>query len=159
MSRRLGDPMVGAVVGALLATTLVGCADETESYCDELADQRETLNDLAQRSGEPGTDVLADTVEVWRDLQEQAPEDIADEWATLVFGLEGLVEAFEEAGTTPGEFDPASPPPGVSDGEADRLRDAAAELASPRVTEAGEAVEQHARDVCEVDLGLTGGGG
>jgi len=143
---------------ALLGSVLVACADQTESYCDELAAERETLSDLAQRSDEPGTEVLEDTVEVWRDLQDEAPDDIADEWATLVFGLEGLVEAFDEAGTTPGAFDPASPPPGVTDGEAERLRDAAAELASPRVTAAGEAVEQHARDVCEVDLGLTGGG-
>jgi hypothetical protein len=143
----------------LLLSTLTGCADQTESYCGALADRRETLTDLATRAGEPGSDVLADTREQWQELREEAPDDIADEWATLVYALQGLVEAFEEAGTSPAEFDPADPPPGVSADEADRLEDAAAELASRRVTAAGEAVEQHARDVCDVDLGLGAGGG
>jgi hypothetical protein len=47
----------------------------------------------------------------------------------------------------------------VSDAEAKGLQDAAAELASERVTAAGEGVEQHARDVCKVDLGLGTGAG
>jgi len=143
----------------LLAASLAGCASQTESYCDTLADRREELTDLAVRSDEPGTEVLEQTLDIWRDLEDEAPDDIADEWSTLVFGLEGLIDAFDAAGTNPGEFDPASPPPGVSEEEADQLRDAAAELASKRVAAAGEAVEQHARDVCEVDLGLTGGAG
>jgi hypothetical protein len=156
VSHRAARAVLG---GVLLAATLTGCASQTETYCDTLADRREELTDLAVRSDEPGTEVLEETLAIWRDLHDEAPDDIADEWSTLVFGLEGLVDAFDAAGTDPGEFDPASPPPGVSDAEADRLQDAAAELASPRVATAGEAVEQHARDVCDVDLGLTGGAG
>jgi hypothetical protein len=139
----------------LLAASLVGCASETESYCDELEAQKGTLADLAIRSGEPGTDVLEETVEVWRGLRDEAPGDIADEWSTLVFALEGLVEAFDEAGTSPAEYDPASPPEGVSEAEARNLEAAAAELASRRVTTAGDGLEQHAQDVCKVSLGLS----
>jgi hypothetical protein len=141
--------------GLLLLALLTGCASETERYCAELEDQKETLADLAIRAGEPDTEVLAETLDVWRELRAEAPGDVADEWSTLVFALEGLVEAFETAGTSPGEYDPASPPPGVSEAEAERLEDAAAKLASPRVASAGTDLQQHARDVCKVDLGLS----
>lgn len=143
-----------ALLGLLMVASLTGCASETERYCDELGAKKDTLADLAVESGRPGGDVLTDTVEVWRDLRDEAPEDIADEWQTLVFALEGLVEAFDAAGTTPDEYNPASPPKGVTEAEAELLRGAAAELASERVTAAGDAVEQHARDVCKVNLGL-----
>jgi hypothetical protein len=141
--------------GLLVLTLIAGCASDTERYCAELEDQKETLADLAIRAGEPDTEVLEETLDVWRDLRAEAPGDVADEWSTLVFSLEQLVEAFETAGTTPGEYDPASPPPGVSDAEAKRLEDAAAKLASPRVASAGTDLQQHARDVCKVDLGLS----
>ncbi len=147
------------LAGMILVTSLNGCASQTDSYCSELKDQKQALADLAVRSGEPGEDVLGDTLDVWRDLRDEAPGDISDEWSTLVFALEGLVEAFEAAGTTPGEYNPDSPPKGVTEAEAKRLQDAATELASERVTAAGEGVEQHARDVCKVDLGLGTGGG
>ena len=143
----------------ILLAPLAGCASDVERYCGALGEQRSTLSDLAVRSGEPGSDVLEETLAVWRDLRDQAPGDVSDEWSTLVFALEGLQEAFEAAGTTPGEYDPESPPPGVTGAEADRLQDAAAELASPRVAAAGEGVQQHARDVCKVDLGVTTGQG
>lgn len=148
-----------ALLGLLLAATLAGCASETERYCGELEEQTETLSDLAIRSGEPGSDVLEETLEVWRGLRDEAPGDIQDEWSTLVFALEGLVEAFEGAGVSPGEYDPESPPEGVSEEDAERLEDAAAELASPRVTAAGDSLQQHARDVCKVDLGISSRGG
>ena len=143
----------------LLVMPLSGCASDVERYCGELGEQRSTLSDLAVRSEEPGSDVLAETLTVWRDLRDRAPGDVSDEWSTLVFALEGLQEAFEAAGTSPGEYDPASPPPGLTEAEADRLQDAAADLASPRVAAAGEGIQQHARDVCKVDLGVTSGQG
>ena len=148
-----------ALSGVLLVSSLAGCASQTETYCSELEDQKQTLADLAVRAGRPGEDVLTPTLEVWKDLRDEAPDDIADEWSTLVYALEGLVEAFDAAGTTPGEYNPASPPKDVTEAESQRLQDAAAELASERVSAAGEAVEQHARDVCKVDLGLGTGGG
>jgi hypothetical protein len=148
----------GMLVPALLlaAVALTGCADETESYCGELADRKQELADLAVRSDEPGTEVLEQTLQVWRDLRGAAPGDIADEWSTLVFALENLVEAFERTGTTPEQYDPADPPEGLEPAEARRLEGAAAALRSPRVSAAGQDVEQHAKDVCQVNLGLAG---
>lgn len=142
-----------AALCSLLVLSVGACSSETEEYCGTLADNEQTLTDLAKRSGGKG-DVLGPTLEVWRELHDDAPADIEDEWSTLVFALEGLVDAFRGAGTDPGAFDPADPPEGVTKKEADRVRDAAAELVSDRVSQAGKAVEQHARDVCDTDLGL-----
>lgn len=148
------------VAAALLTGTgLVGCASEIETYCGELAAQQPRLTELALEADEPASDVLTQTLDVLGGLRDAAPGDIADEWATLVFAYEGLVEAFEAAGTTPTEFDPASPPEGVAESERKRIIDAAAELRGSRVSQAAEEIEQHARDVCKTDLSITGDGG
>lgn len=146
----------GCAALAALALTLAGCASETEQYCDALADRKDALTELAA-SSEEGS--LEDTLEVLRELRDEAPGDIADEWSTLVFAVEALVDAFDEAGTTAAEYDPATPPDGVSEAEAQRIEGAAAELRSVRVLRAAESLEQHARDVCKVDLGLGSGSG
>lgn len=148
-----------ALSGLVLVASTTSCASETESYCAELEEQKQTLTDLATGSTDPSGNVLEETLEVFQTLREAAPGDIEDEWSTLVFAYEGLADAFEAAGTTPGEFDPGSPPEGVSDTEAERIEGAAAELRSQRVVKAADGLQQHARDVCKVDLGLSSGGG
>ena len=148
-----------ALSGLVLVASTTSCASETESYCAELEEQKQTLTDLATGSTDPSGNVLEETLEVFQTLREAAPGDIEDEWSTLVFAYEGLADAFEAAGTTPGEFDPGSPPEGVSDSEAERIEGAAAELRSQRVVKAADGLQQHARDVCKVDLGLSSGGG
>lgn len=148
-----------ALMGLVLVASTTSCASETESYCAELEEQKQTLTDLATGSTDPAGNVLEETLEVFQTLREAAPGDIEDEWSTLVFAYEGLADSFEAAGTTPGEFDPGSPPEGVSDAEAERIEGAAAELRSQRVVKAADGLQQHARDVCKVDLGLSSGGG
>lgn len=154
MSGRARRSWPAGLAALALVLGLGGCASDTERYCDALEEQKSELTDLAARSEDPDTDVLAETLDAWRDLHEQAPDDIADEWDTLVLALEGVVDAFEAAGTTPSEFDPENPPAGVSADDVQRLEDAAAGLVSERVIAAGDGLEQHARDVCKVDLGL-----
>lgn len=146
------------LAGVLVLTSLAGCASETEQYCDELKDQKQTLSDLAGAETPP-SDALEQTREVFADLHDAAPADIKDEWFMLLNAYETLVEAFDAAGTTPAEYDPDSPPEGVTDDEVQRIEDAAAKLASRRVLDAADGLEQHARDVCKVDLGLGSGRG
>lgn len=141
--------------GAALAA-LAGCADQTETYCAEVEDRRDELTELALSSQDPGPGLYPGLLGIWRDLQEEAPDDIADEWATLVFSMEGFLEAVARTGATPETFDPERPPPGATDAEVAAARDAAEELVSTRVFTAAESVQQHARDVCRTDLGLTG---
>ena len=89
---------------------MAGCAGDTESYCAELEEQEQTLTDLASRADQPGTNVFTESLDVFEALRDAAPRDVVDEWDTLVFAWQGLADAFEAAGTTPTEFDPADPP-------------------------------------------------
>lgn len=140
------------VLGVALVATLSGCASDTERYCDSLADSRETLAGLASGPGDAAA--MDQALQVFRDLRDDAPGDLEDEWSTLVFAYETLTEAFRDADVDPGEYDPAAPPPSLSDEQVRRIEGAAAELRTPRVMDAADGVEQHARDVCKVDLGL-----
>lgn len=139
-----------AVLGAVLVVSLAGCADEQERYCGSLQEEKQTLTDL---SGRTDDEVLDDTIEVFRDLQGRAPDDIRDEWSTVVFAYEALAEAFDDAGVSPSEMEGGAPD-GLSEEQAERIEGAAAKLRTPRVMGAADAIEQHARDVCKVDLGL-----
>lgn len=139
-----------AVLGAVLVVSLAGCADEQERYCGSLQEEKQTLTDLAERTDD---EVLDDTIEVFRDLQGRAPGDIRDEWSTVVFAYETLAEAFDEAGASPSEMEGGAAD-GLSEEQTDRIEGAAAQLRTPRVMGAADAIEQHARDVCKVDLGL-----
>lgn len=143
-----------AACGLLVLAALSGCSNATESYCGELRDRQEELNGLADRVGQPDVDIFEESLSIFEDLQDEAPGDVRDEWDTLVFAWEGLADAFDEAGTTPQEFNPADPPAEVDEAELAALQDAAAELTSQRVVDAGDGIEQHAKDVCKVDLGL-----
>jgi hypothetical protein len=154
-------PVVTAVVAITAGVMLAGCGSDTDRYCEALRENRQTLSDLAQGAGESGgagsggsDDVLGSSLAVFEQLQQDAPGDVRDEWDTLVFALRSLDRALDRAGVSMTEFDPQDPPPDLTDAQVEALRDAGAELRTPRVIEAGEAIEQHARDVCEVDLGL-----
>ena len=56
----------------------------------------------------------------------QAPEDIRDEWQTVIDALEGLEQALDDAGVDPATYDRDHPPDGLSQAEQDAI-DAAAE--------------------------------
>ena len=147
----------------LVSTGLSGCSG-TRSYCSSLGEDKVRLNRLAADAGKAGTagaDALGETVGVLADLRDQAPDDISDEWVTLVGALEGLVDAFRASGATPGDFAGGSKPEGVTRGQYDAVQQAVAELRSTRVQQAGKSIEQHGLDVCKVDLrsGLGGVGG
>jgi hypothetical protein len=150
------------VAAALMAVpALAGCSSGTESYCAALKDDQKRLTRLATAAAKPGKQgarALDDTLGVLEGLGAEAPEDIADEWQTLTGALQGLVDAITETGASPADFAGGEPPPGVSTGQVRAVQQAAAELRSTRVTQAGASIEQHARDVCKVDLG-TGLGG
>lgn len=140
--------------GILVLASASGCADQTEKYCSTLKDDKQALTDLAKNADKPGSDLFGESLAVFEELRDDAPDDIIDEWDTFVFAWQGLADAFEEAGVDPRDYQPANRPPSVSDAEAKSIEGASLELASPRVVDAGDGIEQHARDVCKVDLGL-----
>lgn len=140
--------------GSLAATMLTGCASATETYCSTLEDEQQQLKELAEGAAEQNDDIFGETLSVFDELQSEAPDDIVDEWDTLIFALEGLIGAIDEAGLDAGEYEPGRTPDGVTREQLAAIQTAAAELVSEQVVAAGKGIEDHARDVCDVELTL-----
>ncbi|HET6652693.1 MAG TPA: hypothetical protein VFH10_08635 [Nocardioides sp.] len=141
-----------------LFTSLVaaGCSDATDDYCAALTDEKATLERLSQRADDPASGALSDSVDVFEGLRDASPEDIRDEWTTYVIAWQGLESALSRAGVDAGALADGEQPEGVTDAELDAVRDAADKMRSQPVVDAAGGIEQHATDVCGVDLGGSG---
>lgn len=143
-----------AVTGALVALTLTGCSSQTEQYCDTLEENKQQIKDLAKSAEDQDGDLFGDSLEIFGELEAEAPDGVVDEWDTLVFAIESLDGALDDAGITAGEFQLGQQPRGVTDEEMTAIENAAEELRSEEVVAAGDGIEQHAIDVCKTDLTL-----
>ncbi|MGZ5417414.1 MAG: hypothetical protein ACXWDI_09560 [Nocardioides sp.] len=147
---------LGAGLTALLLVPLVGCAGEQESYCDAVAQEKQTLEDLSAGADDPEAGTLSETIAVFERLQEDAPDDMVDEWDTYVTALRALETALADAGADESMFTDGEKPEGMRDEDYDSISAAAVELRSTRVVEAAAGIEQHALDVCKISLSGSG---
>lgn len=159
MSRRAAAvvPAVlpAALLAVLLGALLTACSgDGDDGYCSLLDTESKALNDLADQSAAKDPDYLTDALALFQRLRKAAPADLRDEWDTVTFAWSDLVEALDEAGIEPGEFDPGKRPDSVSAADFAHVRDVAAKLASVRVLDAVSGINDHAQQACEVDLSL-----
>jgi hypothetical protein len=144
--------VVAAVAGGAVAWQLSREDDPYADYCAEVQEHQEGIGEELAAGGE--TTGLIDALPAFRLLQEEAPDDVADEWAVVVDRLERLESAIEEAGADPATYDRADPPAEVDEEEQAGIDAAAAALAAPESREAFAGVAQHARDVCHTPLHL-----
>jgi len=153
MSRARGRAAV--VAAALLTLTMLsGCGgDPEDQYCSAVRDERSTLDKLARESRNAKTDVVTPTLAAFERLQKEAPPELSDEYQTVVFAYQDLVEAIHRASIDPQGYRPGKRPAGLSDSDAHELAAVAAKLSSPHVTDAVAGIEQHAREVCHVTFG------
>lgn len=144
-----------AVILVLLLAVPAACSSEgsTDDYCATLADEKTTLEKLSGHDGGSGGDPLAQSVGVFERLRDAAPADLRDEWTTYVNAWQGLTDALDAAGADATVFRNGKRPEGIAPEEYDAIQDAAGKLTSPPVREASAGIEQHAMDVCDVDLG------
>ncbi|WP_322921900.1 hypothetical protein [Nocardioides renjunii] len=85
-------------------------------------------------------------------LADEAPGDIADDWAAVIDPLRDLRQVLADHGVDASSYDARKPPVGL-DRHARRTIEAAARRAgSARTVEAMAALEHHARDVCGTPL-------
>jgi hypothetical protein len=136
---------------ALLAMTLLvtGCADQKEKYCDAVEDHQQELGEIL---GDGSPDALLKALPIFRDLADEAPEDLRDEWKTVIDAVAGLQEALEDAGVDPATYDRDDPPEGLSQADQEAIDAAAGQLTSAGTVTALSGVDQHAKDVCGTPL-------
>ena len=137
----------------LLLAGLAACGENPEDvradYCEEVADQQV---ELTEEMAAEGPDTLLRARPLLRELADDAPRDIRDEWDRLLDALDGLAEALEAAGVDASTYDARRPPEGVTEEQQQDIARAADELATPETVAAWEGVKQHAKDVCKTPL-------
>jgi len=134
------------LVAALFAG---GCADEKEKYCDAVEDHQQELSEVL---GDGTPTALLEALPILRDLADEAPDDIRDEWRTVIDALEGLEDALDDAGVDPATYDRDHPPAGLSPSDQDAIDAAARRLTSAETVAAFNGVDQQAKDVCGTPL-------
>lgn len=156
MPPRLVQTLLPAVAAVLLLTSLTGCASQTETYCSTLRDDKATLQGLASRSDKPGSDVIGQSLDIFEDLHDKAPSDIAGKWAVFTGAWRGLDQALSDADVSAQQFRSGKKPDGVTSSQFAAIQRAAARFRSTRVVSAAEGIQQEALDVCKVNLGGSG---
>lgn len=137
--------------GLLAAGLLVGaCSSPQDDYCAAIEDHQEELIEIA---ADPGPGAVFAVLPLYRDLHEESPPDLRDEWSLVVDRLAALDEAFEGADLDPASYDPEDPPDGLTDEQREAIEVAARNLGDAETREAMAGIEQQARDVCKTELG------
>jgi hypothetical protein len=130
---------------------LAGCGDPTADYCAALKDDNK---EIAAMIGSDSPSALLGGLPTLRDLADKAPEDLTDEWQTFLGALDGLDKAIKDAGVKPSDFKGGKPPNGLSASQQKAISEAANAIGADDVVQASSGIEQQARDVCQVNLGL-----
>jgi hypothetical protein len=140
-----------AVLGVLLLLAPQGCGDEEKSYCAAMSADQQVFAEMQDDSSGLGLLEHRGTLDK---LGDQAPDDLRDEWQTFLGAVDAFARTLDEAGVAPGDFVDGRPPAGLSATDRTRIAHAASELASPDVVQAADGIEQQAKDVCKLQLGL-----
>ena len=144
--------MRGALALLVAALLMTGCTDQQEKYCDAVEDHQRELGEVL---GGGGPDALLTALPIFRDLADQAPEDLRDEWKTVIDAVAGLQEALDDAGVDAATYDREHPPVGLSQDHKDAIDAAARQLASEATVTALSGVDQQAKDVCGTPLQIS----
>jgi hypothetical protein len=139
------------VLLGMLVPLLVACGDEKDGYCDAVAEHQEHLSEIVG-SGEP--DAMLQALDVFQDLQDQAPSDITDEWQQVVGSVEALQGALDDAGVDGATYDRDHPPSDVTAEQKKAIDDAASRVGGAETLQAIKDLDQQARDVCHTPLTL-----
>lgn len=135
---------------ALVAVLLAGCGgDETSAYCEAVKQHQVELSDIAA-SSEPGA--ILDALDAYRDLQDDAPRDLRDEWSQVVGRLEALESALDQAGVDAAAYDPKTTLQALPADQRAAIRGAARDLGDEATVAAMAGIEQQALDVCKLPL-------
>jgi hypothetical protein len=134
----------------LVTLALTGCSgDPQEQYCETVTDHQEELTEIAASED---TGALFDALDVYDDLREQAPRDIADDWDAVIDPLRRLDEVLADNGVDASLYTSDAPPADLDTEGRQEIEAAAREVGSEQTVTAMAAVEQHALDVCGTPL-------
>jgi hypothetical protein len=138
-------------LGIVLVLGVTGCKDQQEKYCDSVKEHQQELTGVL---GDGSSNALLKALPIFRDLADDAPDDIRDDWTVVIDALEGLEAALDDAGVDPATYHRDHPPAGLSQADKDAIDAAASVVGSEDTQTAFNAVDQEAKDVCGTPLQL-----
>ena len=138
---------------SVAAVLSAGCSDDpTGGYCESVEEHQVELSDIAAAgaTSEPGA--IFDALEPYRELRDDAPRDLADEWKQVIDRLEVLEAALDEAGVDPSTYDPETTLETLPAEQRRAIEGAARDLGDDATVQAMAGLEQQALDVCRMPL-------
>jgi len=140
---------VGLAASAVIAaSTLAGCGGSGD-YCDSLEAAEAEFGSL-----DDGDFAEFDAaLNTFRDLADEAPSEVEEQWQTLVGAIDDLEAAFEEAGLSFSDLDGLGAGELPEDVDEEALTEALAsleDLDEEALTQAGEEIQEHGESECDV---------
>ncbi len=100
--------MIVAVAG-FLGWRMTRSEDPFDAYCAEVEEQQVALGgELSSGGAATGLIIALPAFEL---LAEMAPDDIAEDWQTVIERIQTLVDAIDAAGADPATYQRDDPPP------------------------------------------------
>lgn len=143
--------LTAIAVSLVLAGALAGCGDPIKGYCSALTKDQPQIADMIS---DTSSDALVTHLPLLKSLGAKAPDDLSDEWQTFLGAVEGLSDALKSAGIKPSAFANGDKPTGLSAAKLKAIIGAADQLSSDDVVNAANGIDQEAKDVCQIDLGV-----
>jgi hypothetical protein len=154
LARRRARTLAGGALAVVVVLSVAGCGGEEQArddYCAQLRTDQAKFSEMFA-SGDPSS--LLDNVAMLDEVADKAPADLRDEWQTLLNAVHGLDDALARAGVEPHDFQSGKQPVGLSARERKAISDAADALTSRQVLSSASGIDQQARDVCKIQLGM-----
>ena len=142
---------VAMAVLTLVVGALAGCGGSESRYCRALKSDQQMFAEMQEDTS--GLGLLRHRAAL-QDLADKAPDDLSDEWQTFLGAVDACASTLDEAGVKPDDFVDGQAPTGLDAQTRTRIANAASELAADDVVDAANGIEQQAKDVCKVQLGL-----
>ena len=154
LTRALSRPTALLGAGLLAASlTLTGCSgNSTEAYCESLDDAKADIDALD--AGDPTA--FASAFEKIREVAEEAPKEVEDDWDVLLSGVDDIESAFADAGLELdqlGDVMTGDIPEGVDMEKLSGLGETLQDIDGEEFNDATEAIEEHAEEECGITLG------
>ena len=147
-------------VAALGLCLLTACGDDKGDKAsggsggDYCADLKAAKKEVDALKGGDFSD-LQKTTDAMKKLSSEAPDEIKDDWATLLDGFNKLVGALKKAGLSDEDMatlQSGQIPDGVNMDALNSLMTEIQALDTDEFQKAGDAINKHAKDKCGIDL-------
>lgn len=157
---KIATTIAGVVLLGVSLTACGGSSDNSAKggsdgdYCKKLASAKTTFAKVSQSD----FDALDDAIQTFHDLADSAPSAVKTEWKTLDSAFSEVEAAFKSAGIKMSDLaniQKGDIPKGADVSKLASLGDSFSAITSEKVTKAQATIEKHAKDTCDVDLGMS----